>query len=74
MDRCGPLGGEGYGEDIVAYCRSGSTCANRFGPDGRTDIQSIDIVLGAGAPGAAIQWGAVPSRFNRGNNFWVPVP
>jgi hypothetical protein len=38
MDRCGALGGEGFGEDIVAYCRNPATCRNRLGPDGRNDI------------------------------------
>jgi hypothetical protein len=74
MDRCGALGGEGFGEDIVAYCRNPATCRNRFGPDGRNDYQSIDIIEGAGGPSPKLSWGAVESRNNRGNNFWAPIP
>lgn len=61
-NRCGGLSGEGYGEDIVAF---------RHGP---TDFnwEGFDVVSGAGAPGAGVNWARVPSR-RQGNN-WRPVP
>lgn len=74
LNRCGSLGGDGFGEDIIAYCRNPATCRNRFGPNGRNDIQSIDIIQGAGGAGAKLTWGPVESRNNRGLNFWAPVP
>jgi hypothetical protein len=73
INACGPLGGEGFGEDVVVYCLA-PTCGIVARPDGRNDWVAIDIILGAGAPGAAIQWGPIPVRDNRGNNYWVPVP
>jgi hypothetical protein len=71
---CGGLGGEGFGEDVVAYCLNPATCQNRNGNDGRTDWQGFDIVVGAGLPGASVSWQVLPQVWNRGNNFWSPVP
>lgn len=62
-DRCGGLGGEGYGEDVVAY---------RTGPDIFSQWRGWDIVGGAGAPGARAGWAEVPGR--RAGNYWAPVP
>ena len=61
-DRCGGLGGEGYGEDVVAYLPG----TNIFGWIG------FDIVAGAGAPGASPGWQGPLSR--RAGNYWAPVP
>lgn len=57
---CGPGGGEGYGEDVVAYSTGGG---NWFG---------FDVVGGAGAPGANAGWSRLSSR--RAGNNWAPVP
>ena len=73
LNGCG-TGGGGFGEDIVAYCTGPGSCRNESGPDGRTDWVAIDIVVGAGLPGASIGWSPIPRAFNRGNNFWSPVP
>jgi hypothetical protein len=71
---CGPLGGEGFGEDIVAYCTSGGTCRDRNRNDGRADWQGFDIIVAAGIPGASLSWQVLPQAWNRGSNFWSPVP
>jgi hypothetical protein len=71
---CGGLGGEGYGEDIVAYCTNGATCRDRNRNDGRNDWQGFDIIVAAGIPGASLSWQVRPQAWNRGNNFWSPVP
>lgn len=71
---CGGLGGEGYGEDIVAYCTNGATCRDRERNDGRNDWQGFDIVVAAGIPGASLSWQVLPQAWNRGNNFWAPIP
>jgi hypothetical protein len=59
-DVCGPLGGQGYGEDILAY-HTGN--GNWFG---------WDCVVGAGAPGASPNFALITAR--RPGNNWAPVP
>jgi hypothetical protein len=63
LDRCGSLGGEGYGEDVVAYLAGPNIFNQWFG---------FDIVTGAGAPGASAGWSGPLSR--RAGNYWAPVP
>jgi hypothetical protein len=62
-DRCGGLSGEGYGEDVVAYLAS---------PDRFSGWIGFDIVSGAGAPGAGVNWGGPLPR--RSTNYWTPLP
>mgnify|MGYP001614284094 CR=1 FL=1 len=59
LTQCGALGGEGYGEDVVAY-KLGS------------EVYIYDIVGGAGAPGATLTWNGPLTR--RAGNNWAPVP
>lgn len=59
-DGCGPGNGSGYGEDVVAYSTGGG---NWIG---------WDVVVGAGAPGAGLNWAQLSSR--RPGNNWAPVP
>jgi hypothetical protein len=62
LSQCGPLGGEGFGEDIVTY---------RTGPDVMREFEVFDIIVGAGAAGAATSWQHQPRR---PGNFWAAVP
>jgi hypothetical protein len=62
-NRCGGLSGEGYGEDVVAYLAS---------PDRFSGWLGFDIVSGAGAPGAGVNWGGPLPR--RSTNYWTPLP
>jgi hypothetical protein len=71
---CGGLGGEGFGEDIVAYCTNGATCQIRDRHEGRNDWQGFDIIVAAGIPGASLSWQILPQAWNRSNNFWSPAP
>ena len=71
---CGTGVSDGFGEDVIVYCTGPGSCRNPFAPDGRTDWVAIDIILAAGLPGAQLQWSPVPRIFNRGNNYWAPVP
>lgn len=71
---CGSNISGGLGEDVVVYCTGPGTCRNPNGPGGRTDWVAIDIILGAGAPGAQIAWSPIARVNNRGDNWWVPVP
>jgi hypothetical protein len=63
MTSCGPGDGTGYGEDVVAYLPAGSSPDRWVGHD---------IVGGAGAPGARVQWAGPLER--RPGNLWAPVP
>jgi hypothetical protein len=63
MTWCGPGDGTGYGEDVVAYLPAGSSPDRWVG---------YDIVGGAGAPGARVQWVGPLER--RPGNLWAPVP
>lgn len=56
--RCGPLGGEGFGEDVITIIRDDITWI-------------VDIVGGAGAPGAQLQWvaGGDPWCRRQGNEW-----
>lgn len=61
-DACGPSVRGGYGEDVVAF---------RHGPSD-FDWEGWDVVTGAGAPGANVNWTRLSSR--RPGNNWAPVP
>ncbi|MEW6319912.1 MAG: hypothetical protein AB1635_02365 [Acidobacteriota bacterium] len=61
-DACGRSVSGGYGEDVVAY---------RHGPTD-FDWEGWDVVLGAGGPGANVNWTRLSSR--RPGNNWAPVP
>lgn len=60
---CGRGDGTGYGEDVVAYLPKSAP---------RDQWVGYDIVGGAGAPGASVQWGGPLPR--RAGNLWAPVP
>lgn len=77
MTACGEV--NGYGEDVVAYL------PEDFPLDAKTwKWRGIDIVGGAGAPGARYQWGPlheaikcdgeVRSWCNREGDLWAPLP
>lgn len=61
--KCGPTGG--FGEDVAAYL-----------PDGSSSNQWIgaDIVGGAGAPGARVQWMSLDPSTNRRDNLHAKLP
>jgi hypothetical protein len=61
---CGPhVRGAGYAEDAIAYLPQGADRKHWIG---------FDIVGGAGATGASVNWnGPLPRRED---NLWVPVP
>ena len=61
---CGPeVRGQGYAEDAIAYLPQGEDPKHWIG---------FDLVGGAGAPGASLNWnGPLPRRED---NLWVPVP
>lgn len=61
---CGPeVRGQGYAEDAIAYLPQGEDRKHWIG---------FDLVGGAGAPGASLNWnGPLPRR---DDNLWVPVP
>lgn len=63
---CGRDVSGGYGEDMVAYLPPGNAPSQWLGSD---------IVGGAGAPGARIQW-SNPDGYatNRADNLWSAVP
>lgn len=63
---CGRDVSGGFGEDMVAYLPSGHATNQWLGSD---------IVGGAGAPGARIQW-SNPDGYstNRADNLWTAVP
>lgn len=63
MDVCGYLNGEGYGEDVVAYLPEHNDRNRWIG---------FDVVGGAGAPGATVNWARLSTI--RPGNQWVPVP
>lgn len=55
--------GQGYAEDAIAYLPQGEDRKHWIG---------FDLVGGAGAPGASLNWnGPLPRRED---NLWVPVP
>lgn len=58
LDRCGPLGGEGFGEDVVTH-------------GGWSPILLWDIIGGAGAPGARLQASPIPRDGRRPGNNWA---
>ena len=62
MEACGRNLSGGFAEDAIAYL---------IGSDPAGPLGVVDIIQGAGAPGASIQWNEVPRR--AGNN-WAPVP
>ena len=61
---CGPeVRGPGYAQDAIAYLPQGEDRKHWIG---------FDVVGGAGAPGASLNWnGPLPRRED---NLWVPVP
>ncbi|MEX0919270.1 MAG: hypothetical protein WDZ64_00790 [Parcubacteria group bacterium] len=61
MTECGPNVG-GYGEDVIVYL---------LGTEPSGPITIVDIIGGAGAPGANITWQIQPRR---AGNDWAPVP
>ena len=64
LTECGPhVRGPGYAEDAIAYLPRGEDPKHWIG---------FDLIGGAGAPGASINWnGPLPRRED---NLWVPVP
>ena len=64
LTECGPeVRGAGYAEDAIAYLPQG---------EDRNHWIGFDVVGGAGAPGASLNWnGPLPRR---DDNLWVPVP
>jgi hypothetical protein len=64
FNECGPeVRGQGYAEDAIAYLPQGEDRKHWIG---------FDLVGGAGAPGASLNWnGPLPRRED---NLWVPVP
>ena len=64
LTQCGPdVRGPGYAEDAIAYLPQGEDRKHWIG---------FDVVGGAGAPGASLNWnGPLPRRED---NLWVPVP
>jgi hypothetical protein len=64
LTECGAeVRGPGYAEDAIAYLPQGVD---------RKDWIGFDVVGGAGAPGASLNWnGPLPRR---ADNLWVPVP
>ena len=64
LTECGPeVRGQGYAEDAIAYLPQGEDRKHWIG---------FDLVGGAGAPGASLNWnGPLPRRED---NVWVPVP
>lgn len=64
LTECGPeVRGPGYAQDAIAYLPPGEDPKHWIG---------FDIVGGAGAPGASLNWnGPLPRRED---NLWVPVP
>lgn len=63
MTVCGPLGGEGYGEDIVAYLPTHNDTNRWLG---------FDILGAAGSVNVTLQWNPVTTI--RAGNRWAPVP
>ena len=64
LTECGPeVRGPGYAGDAIAYLPQGEDRKHWIG---------FDVVGGAGAPGASLNWnGPLPRRED---NLWVPVP
>ena len=64
LTECGPeVRGHGYAADAIAYLPQGEDRKHWIG---------FDIVGGAGAPGASLNWnGPLPRRED---NLWVPIP
>jgi hypothetical protein len=64
LTECGAeVRGAGYAEDAIAYLPQGEDRKHWIG---------FDVVGGAGAPGASLNWnGPLPRRED---NLWVPVP
>jgi hypothetical protein len=56
--QCGSLGGDGFGEDIVTH-------------GGFSPILLWDVIVGAGAPGAALGASPIPRDARRPGNEWV---
>jgi hypothetical protein len=67
LTACGPnVPGDKYGEDMVAYLNQGLEV--RF-------WRGLDIIGGAGAPGARFQDGILPAPVGgRPTNLWAPTP
>ena len=63
LERCGQLGGEGYGEDVIAYLPTHDDTNRWIG---------FDIISGTGGPTPGIQWNPITQI--RAGNRWVPVP
>jgi hypothetical protein len=55
---CGPLGGQGFGEDIITY--------------GSSSVRLWDIIVGAGAPGASLGYSEISHTRRAGNNWTCP--
>jgi hypothetical protein len=55
---CGPLGGQGFGEDILTY--------------GSSSVRLWDIIVGAGAPGASLGFSEISHTRRAGNNWACP--
>jgi hypothetical protein len=64
LTECGPeVRGPGYAQDAIAYLPQGEDRKHWIG---------FDVVGGAGAPGASLNWnGPLPRRED---NLWVPLP
>jgi hypothetical protein len=64
LTECGPVvEGPGYAEDAIAYLPEGEDRKHWIG---------FDLVVGAGAPGAGLNWnGPLPRRED---NLWVALP
>ena len=64
LTECGPqVNGPGYAEDAIAYLPQGTDPKHWIG---------FDVIGGAGAPGASVNWnGPLPRRED---NLWAPVP
>lgn len=58
LDRCGQLGGEGFGEDVITH-------------GGWDPILLWDVITGAGAPGASISASSIPRDARRPGNNWA---
>jgi hypothetical protein len=59
MSACGPLGGQGFGEDILTY-------------GGLSPLGMYDIILGAGLPGSMLVWQDISWTKRAGNEWACP--
>lgn len=63
LEKCGQLGGEGFGEDVIAYLPTHDDTNRWIG---------FDIISGTGGPTPGVQWNPITQI--RPGNRWVPVP